>query len=329
MGDTAAAAARLKERLRQEGVEITNPDFEANFDDMIRRFRGEQVAGAPPRRPVATDPFGDSLRDLKDGLDSPEAIFTLRTVSGFLFFLSTLEDVPKVGALLSVGLDLMTAAGQVLMKFVTKTFPVLFGFIPLPLMGLVGLIFVAVIGMFVWPLLAAISFSRQDFTGAMDSILRAIPPPMGEAVADAFLTVNRTAGRVLPTMGKFLQELVGNIDTILSLFKNVDAEASRRVKAGLEVLQSSFPKPLPVTIEPSSSAPPPAVVPSPPAAPPAASPPPTATPPPAAVAPPPLPSRSAAVGAGRKPLSTKPRKGPKWTKAERVLYERFSGAGLR
>lgn len=304
MGDVRAAAARLKESLRQRGVEINNPDYEENFEELIRRLRGEQVAGAAPGRPAPTDPFGDSLRGLKDGLESPEAIFFIRTILGFLFVLSSVEDVPMVGNLLSVGLDLVTAAGKALMKIVVKAVPVLIGLIPLPYTSLIGLVFVAMIGMFVWPLLAAISFSRQDFTGAVDSMVRAIPPPLGEIIAETFLTANTTAGRVLPSMGKFVGELVGNIDAILGVFKSVDAEVSRRIKTGLEMVQTSFPKALPVTLSPASSAPPPAVVP----------PPPPATP---------------ETRGGRKPLSTKPHKGRKWTRAERLLYERFSGAGLR
>ena len=301
MGDVRAAADRWLDLLHAKGVPVDTDRFRANFADFIQRLRGRPTMGgflqrAGAGKPAATDPFGDGLRSLKDGLESPEAVFVIQTILGFLFVLSTVEDIPMVGNLLSVSLDVATSGGRILMKSLQKVVPVLVGLIPLPYTSLLGLVLVAMLGLFVWPLLAMISFSRQDFTGAMDSLLRVIPPPMGETVAEAFLTVNTTAGRVGASANKFTGELVGGVDAIASLFKTLDTAVSDRAKAGLQVLRESLP-PAPPAVLPAVVQPPPAVV------------------------------QPPAPRGGQKPLSTKPRKGRKWR--EQSLYERFSGAGLR
>jgi hypothetical protein len=318
MGDVRAAADRWVGMLHEKGVPLTNEaTFRANFTDFIGRLRGRptmggflQRAGAPVKTVATGDPFGDLFRGLKDGLESPEAVFILQTILGFLFALSTVEDIPMVGSLLSVSLDVVTSAGRMLMKALQKGIPTLLGLIPLPYMSLLGLIFVSLIGMIVWPLLAMVSFSRQDFTAAMDSLLRVIPPPIGETLAEVFLTANGTAAKVGHSVDKFMGQLIGGVDAIVALLGTVETKATEAATKGLAVFQKAIPT-VPGSFQLPTAAPPVTE-------PPAAEPPPP-TPAPLPVAEPPR--------GGQKPLSTKPQKGRKWR--EQRLYERFSGAGLR
>jgi hypothetical protein len=79
---------------------------------------------------------------------------------------------------LSAVLDVTLAGGRILIKTVQKALPVLFGIIPLPFMSLVGISLAAVFGMLLWPVVAIISFSRQEFTTAIEAFIRIIPPPL-------------------------------------------------------------------------------------------------------------------------------------------------------
>jgi hypothetical protein len=137
----------------------------------------------------------------------------------------------------------MTAGGRILVKILQKGIPVMFGLIPLPGAQLFGMVLVSVVGMFVWTIFAVISFSRQDFTSAIDSMLRIIPMPIGDALADGFLDINRTADQMNDKRIKLTEDvwngllLVQDFGTqIAEYFQTKGSEAYKRVKSGSDTL---------------------------------------------------------------------------------------------
>jgi len=161
----------------------------------------------------------------------------------FMFFISFLESTPLVGSVLSVALDATLAGGRILVKILQKGIPTMLGLIPLPYMQMGGVVLVSVIGMFVWTILAVISFSRQDFTSAIDSMLRIIPMPIGDALADSFLDMNRTVDQFNDKRIKLTEDvwngllLVQEFGTqIAEYFQTQSSEAYKRVKSGSDTL---------------------------------------------------------------------------------------------
>jgi hypothetical protein len=161
----------------------------------------------------------------------------------FMFFLSFLESTPLVGSALSVAMDATLAGGRVLVKVLQKGVPAMIGLIPLPYTQLVGVILVSVVGMFVWTILAIISFQRQDFTSAIDSMLRILPPPLGDSLGDAFLELNRTADQFNSKRIKLTDDIWNGLlivqEMIATASKSVGTTTSGilgRVQAGSDTL---------------------------------------------------------------------------------------------
>jgi hypothetical protein len=161
----------------------------------------------------------------------------------FMFFTSFLEATPLLGSVLSVALDATIAGGRILVKVLQKGIPLMFGLIPLPGAQLFGMVLVSVVGMFVWTIFAVISFSRQDFTSAIDSMLRIIPMSIGDALADGFLDLNRTVDQMSEKRIKLTEDvwngllLVQEFGTqIAEYFQTTGSEAYKRVKAGSDTL---------------------------------------------------------------------------------------------
>ena len=161
----------------------------------------------------------------------------------FMFFTSFLEATPLLGSVLSVALDATIAGGRILVKVLQKGIPAVMGLIPLPGAQLAGVILVSIVGMFVWTIFAVISFSRQDFTSAIDSMLRIIPMPIGDALADSFLDLNRTIDQMSEKRIKLTEDvwngllLVQQFGTqVAEYFQTKGSEAYKRVKAGSDTL---------------------------------------------------------------------------------------------
>jgi len=275
----------------------------------------------------------------------------------FMFFLSFLESTPLIGSALSVAMDATLAGGRVLVKVLQKGVPAVIGLIPLPYTQLVGVILVSVVGMFVWTILAIISFQRQDFTSAIDSMLRILPPPLGDSLGDAFLELNRTADQFNDKRIKLTEDIWNGLlvvqEMIATASKSVGTTATGllgRVQAGSETLLDAVrgirgPKTPTATPVPAPPVPEPVPPAAPVPAPPVPEPVPAAAAPAAPAAPAfemgPQPGQSAldrlrsqktSFAApkqlqGGKRLSTKTRRDSKWK--THPLYERFSGLGLR
>jgi hypothetical protein len=248
------------------------------------------------------DFLGSEMRWFVEVMGSPYAQVVVRLLFTVLFFLSYLENIPLVGSILSAVLDVTLAGGRILIKTIQKALPPMIGLIPLPYMSMVGIAIASAFGMILWPILAIISFSRQDFTSAIESFVRVIPPPMGDALADAFLDANRTVYKLNEKRKKLTEDVVNGLQAVMDL----GGKVSTKVADGAEKLTTQL-KSLPAA--PS--------LPKLPAAPPAPTPPPAPETPPVALG-------------GRHRLSRKKRSQTKWkTSRQRIRSAKRSGSGFQ
>ena len=247
----------LLEVLDRHGVKYDKPEAEARFNLLIKGLRRDpsfaneladfkrQKGGAGPSLdipiPIKMTPgdfLGSEARWFVDVMGSPYAQVVVRLLFMVLFFLSYLENIPVVGSVLSAALDIMLAGGRILVKTVQKSLPPMIGLIPLPYTSLLGIVLASVFGMFVWPILAIVSFSRQDFTSAIESFIRVVPPPMGDALADAFLDANRTVYKLNEKRKKLTEDIVSGLTTVMSL----GSQVGDRVQEGAQALTSQLQK---------------------------------------------------------------------------------------
>lgn len=261
----------LLEVLDRHGVQYDKPEAETrlnlllkglrrdpNFESELAEFKKQKGGGETdipiPVKMTNGDFLGSEARWFVEVMGSPYAQVVVKILFTFLFFLSYLENIPVAGSILSAVLDVMLASGRILVKSVQKALPPLIGLIPLPYMSMVGIMIAAVFGMLVWPVLAIISFSRQDFTSAIESYIRIVPPPMGDALADAFLDANRTVYKLNEKRKKLTQDIVGGLQSLMGLGKDLGS----RVTQGAQALTSqlkTLPAPAPPTAPPTAPAP--------------------------------------------------------------------------
>jgi hypothetical protein len=190
----------------------------------------------------------------------------LRGLFGIIFFVSYLESIPVFGSVLSAVLDLMIMGGKMLTKTVQKNLPPVIGLIPLPYMSLVGIMLAAVFGMLVWPVIAIVSFSRQDFTAAIESFIRVIPPPIGDTIADLFLEGNRAVARLNEKRKKLAEDISKGIalvsDAAGTVSNTFSEGASKLAESTKEAAKSSIKEVKDIVKDEEPSAPVPLKLPS-------------------------------------------------------------------
>lgn len=196
-----------------------------SYSEKVRRFNAEQRGGAE-------DWLGPKLNGVIDALTTPAARGVLQSLFFVVFFIKYLESTPVFGSILSSALDLMIMGSKMLVKTVQKSLPPMMGLLPIPYAAMFGLGLAAVFGMLVWPMLALVSFSRADFTAAIDSFLRVIPPPMGDMVADVFLEGNRTVAR----LDEKRQKLASDISEALTALSSAVTDTTAQVRQGMQSL---------------------------------------------------------------------------------------------
>ena len=209
------------------------------FDKEIKKFKGKQSGGdlLPPLvKPDPNDFLGPQLRWFVDAMGTPYAQVVVRTLFMFLFFTSYLEKIPIFGNILSAALDVMVAGGKALTKTIQTNIPPVIGLIPLPWMGIVGLMLAAIFGMIVWPMLAIVSLSRQDFAAAIESFIRVMPPPIGNTMADLFMEGNRMVARINQKREKLQADLVAAFTQISNIVEGTAEKASSKVKQGADLV---------------------------------------------------------------------------------------------
>lgn len=230
----------FKDRLRLLDLGLRG---KPEFEDELKKFKGNQTGGQDPFfKPDADDFLGPQLRWFVETMGSPYAQMALRTVFAFIFFVSYLEKIPMFGSILSAALDVMVAGGKALTKTIQTNLPPLFGLIPLPWMSLVGLSVAAVFGMIMWPMLAVVSLSRQDFAFAIESFIRVIPPPIGNTVADLFMEGNRMVGRLNEKRRKLGEDVSNAFSAIGDAVSGLSEKASEQIKQGATAVASQAAK---------------------------------------------------------------------------------------
>jgi hypothetical protein len=316
----------------------------------LRAFGQSKQSGGADTIPIAVpkvpgDFVGEQGRWFIKAAGSPYLQALVRMSFTVIFFLSYIESIPIAGSLVSAALDIALSGGRILIKQLQTIVPTLVGLIPLPFMNLVGIGMVSIVGMILWPLLAIISFSRQDFASAIESFIRVIPPPIGTGLADAFLDANRTVSKLDGNRKKVLADLVAGLGA-LQQYGPVAADQTKKgaqkLLAAVREVQQESPTATPVP-EPTPVAAP--VAEPVPTAEPVAPPPPPAEPEgPAPSAPPVAPPMSALdrlrsqktsftalkqLRGGRKTLSKKPTKTRKWKTRRHRKSATFSEPGSR
>lgn len=220
----------LFEILDRSGVPYNRDDVVKRVDILVKGLRGDptyesemesytkQRGGAEPTvKPSHDDYLGPQMRWFVEALGSPYAQTAIRVVFMVVFFVSYLESIPAFGSILSAALDITVMGGKMLVKTVQSLLPNIIGLIPLPYTNFLGMGVAAVFGLILWPLLAIVSFSRQDFTAAIDSFIRVMPPPLGNTIADLFLEGNRTVYRLNEKRQKLASDISGGLSQLMNL----------------------------------------------------------------------------------------------------------------
>jgi len=223
--------SKLKDKFKS-GLDSVRNDIQSrvtSVTDKIPATPDTSSSYAPPMELDSEDWMGPRIRWFLGAVTSPYARVMLRSLFMVIFFVSYLESIPVFGNILSVGLDVMVTGGKIITKSVQKQIPFIMGLIPLPYAGLVGLIMAAIYGAMVWPIIAMVSFSRQEFTVAMESFLRVIPPPAGDMIADLFLESNRFVAKMELKRQKLAHNIITAIGTVANLIEDMSTRMSNGV----------------------------------------------------------------------------------------------------
>ena len=209
------------------------PDFKKKLEKFKRHRGGAEPAPvAPPIKRDSEDWLGPHLRWFLKAITSPYARTMLEGIFIIVFFISYLERTPVIGSILSTGLDLMLAGGKIATKSFQSAIPAIMGLAPIPYASTAGIVMAASFGFMVWPIFAIVSLSRQDFTSAVESFIRIIPPPIGDVIANTFLEGNRTIARIDEKRIK----LGNDISSAMNSISEVSTQFSEQAKVGLKSL---------------------------------------------------------------------------------------------
>jgi hypothetical protein len=262
----------LKDVLERNKVPLP-PDFDERMDIVIAALRRspsypEKMKKFKQKRTQkqsggqsSEDWLGPQLVNFIDIITSPAAREMLRGVFGVIFFVSYLEKIPVFGNLLSAALDLMIMGGKMMTKTIQKNLPPLIGLIPLPFASLIGIMMAALFGFIMWPMIAIVSLSRQDFTAAVESFIRVVPPPFGDTIADLFLEGNRTVARLNQKRIALANDIATAFETISNAFGDVAKGATELgqktkevAKQGVQEVKEIINEPTPQTTVPATPA---------------------------------------------------------------------------
>jgi hypothetical protein len=262
----------LKDVLQRRGVPLRD-DFDERFNLVIAALRKtpdyeSRMAAFKRKKTGGADGDPDDfltpqVQRFLEVITSPAAQGVLRGVFGVVFFVSYLEKLPVFGSLLGATLDLMVAGGKALVKTVQKNLPPVIGLIPLPFMGIIGIAVAAVFGMIFWPILAIVSLSRQDFTAAVESFIRVIPPPIGDTIADLFLEGNRAVARLNAKRIKLAEDISSALELVKGAVGEVAEGATELASQIKTSAKEALPTNIPITIQSPASTPAPAPAPAP------------------------------------------------------------------
>lgn len=125
-------------------------------------------------------------------ISSPAAQVAWRMLFTIVFFVSYVESIPIFGDAVGAALDVLVNISEVAIASIQNAFPYLLSIIPLPYMNIVGVLLATLFGFIVWPLMAALAFSRQKFSYWIEYMIRLNPNPIGTILAQGFRKANQT-----------------------------------------------------------------------------------------------------------------------------------------
>ena len=207
-------------------------------EDKIPATEDVSPSLAPPLELDSEDWMGPRIRWFLGAVTSPYARVMLRGLFMIIFFISYLEALPVFGNILSAGLDLMVAGSKAITKAIQRQLPPTLGLLPIPYASLVGMILAGMYGALVWPMIAMVAFSRQDFSAAIESFIRAMPPPVGDTIADLFVEGNRLVARIDMKRRKLANDISIAIGKIANIIESVATKVSEGVSKVTEKMQN-------------------------------------------------------------------------------------------
>ena len=224
--------ADFDERLNivQKGLR-RDPNFSAELENFKTGIdSGTNYSKLPVTDIDSEDWLGPNIRSFLDAITSPAARGILKSLFMVIFFMSYIEQLPVFGRILSASLDVMIAGGKTLTKTIQRNIPPLIGLIPLPYMNLMGMIIAAMLGAIIWPIIAMVSLSRQDFAIAIESFLRVVPPPFGDTMADMFMEGNRMVAKLNTKRQKLVDDITSAIQSITDIIREAYDTASSSIE---------------------------------------------------------------------------------------------------
>lgn len=228
--------AALQKFKEQDGGALKMPAFASKMKANIPATATTPISMAPPMELDSEDWMGPRIKWFLDAITSPYARVMLRGLFMVVFFVSYLEAIPVFGQILSAGLDIVTAGSKAITKTIQRQIPPAMGLLPIPYASLVGMVIAGIYGAIVWPMIAMVAFSRQDFAAAIESFLRAIPPPAGDTIADLFMEANRLGAR----LDAKRQKLANDITTAISAIVGMIEDVSMKLNQGMSKVNSQI-----------------------------------------------------------------------------------------
>ena len=216
------------------------------YSDALKSY-GKQSGGAD-----SGDFVGPQVSSFVDAVRNDPDIFRkmLATLFSSVFILDSAEHLPGFGSILGASLDVMLMGGKVMIKTVQAALPPMIGLLPIPYASMAGLAMAAVFGMIMWPMIALVSLSRQDFATATDAYVRAIPPPFGDMLANTFTEGNRAVAKVNAKREQLGEDLSKAFSMLSESLTDASVDAREKLKTlAAEVSAAAAPKPPPTMYE--------------------------------------------------------------------------------
>jgi uncharacterized protein YjbJ (UPF0337 family) len=152
------------------------------------------------------------------------AVF-LSTLPKFVFILKTVEKIPAIGILVGVVLDAMLTAlstgGEMFQNLVV-------------LVPGAGPAIVAIFGIFFWPPVAMIAFSRADFSEATEIYLKAIPFGIGKILSTAFAKTDKFATKIADRLGLIKVQVTSLVDKLKGAVTNAKTIVQEKTQGVVE-----------------------------------------------------------------------------------------------
>lgn len=165
---------------------------QAGGEDPAKEDPVKDIPDPPKVEDDDQDFLSPQIKWFMETISSPAAQVAWRMLFTIIFFVSYVESIPIFGDAVGAALDVLVNISEVAIASIQNAFPYLVSIIPLPYMNIVGVLLATLFGFIVWPLMAALAFSRQKFSYWIEYMIRLNPNPMGTILAQGFRKANQT-----------------------------------------------------------------------------------------------------------------------------------------